>query len=244
MPVHDWAKVPAGTFHHFHTLWLTEISNALNAGILPRGYYAMAEQVAGGLQPDVLALEEILEEPVAAQATGSTATMLLAAESPPQVRYTIEDESLVYALKADHLAIRHVSGDRVVGFIEIVSPGNKHSATMLKQFFDKLSDALSSGCHLLVIDLHRPSKFDPEGLPAAFWGATTPSLRADEPFSLSAYRAGAKPTAHVEPVGLARTLPDFPLFLTADQYVYVPLETAYQAAWRGMPQRWKRVIDT
>jgi hypothetical protein len=33
MPVHDWAKVPAGTFHHFHTLWLTEISNALNAGI-------------------------------------------------------------------------------------------------------------------------------------------------------------------------------------------------------------------
>jgi hypothetical protein len=103
MPVHDWTKVPAGTFHHFHTLWLTELSNALNAGVLPRGYDAMAEQVAGGPQPDVLTLEaEELEAPLESGGAAATATVLLTTQSPPQVRYAIEDEALIYALKADH----------------------------------------------------------------------------------------------------------------------------------------------
>lgn len=244
MPVHDWTKVPAGTFHHFHTLWLTELSNALNAGVLPRGYYAMAEQVAGGPQPDVLTLEaEDLEAPLESGGAAATATVLLATQSPPQVRYTIEDEALSYALKADHLAIRHVSDDRVVAFIEIVSPGIKASATMLKQFFDKLADALARGCHLLVIDLHPPGKNDPEGLPAAFWGGETPGVSTDEPLTLSAYQAGPQPTAHFEPVAVGASLKDMPLFLTSERYVKVPLEKAYQDAWRGVPDRWKRVIE-
>jgi hypothetical protein len=46
MPVHDWARVDAGTFHTFHTVWISEIMKALNAGLLPAGYYALAEQVA------------------------------------------------------------------------------------------------------------------------------------------------------------------------------------------------------
>ena len=36
MPVHDWTRVDAGTFHAFHTLWIGEIMKALNAGLLPR----------------------------------------------------------------------------------------------------------------------------------------------------------------------------------------------------------------
>jgi hypothetical protein len=57
MPVHDWTCVPAGIFHHFHQQWMTAISNALNAGRLPPGYYALAEQIAGDMVPDVLTLE-------------------------------------------------------------------------------------------------------------------------------------------------------------------------------------------
>ena len=56
MPVHDWTRVIAGTFHHFHHEWISCISRALNSGLLPSEYYAMAEQITGGLGPDVVAL--------------------------------------------------------------------------------------------------------------------------------------------------------------------------------------------
>jgi hypothetical protein len=56
MPVHDWTRVSAGTFHTFHTSWMTELLRGLNNGLLPDGYYAMSEQVAGETGPDVLTL--------------------------------------------------------------------------------------------------------------------------------------------------------------------------------------------
>jgi hypothetical protein len=34
-----------------------------------------------------------------------------------------------------------------------------------------------------------------------------------------------------------------PLFLEAGWYVRVPLEETYQQAWRGVPDRWRRVIE-
>src|ERR1700720_2184639 len=56
MPMHDWTRVEAGIFHAFHHDWITEISRALNRGLLPAAYYALPEQFAGGLGPDVLTL--------------------------------------------------------------------------------------------------------------------------------------------------------------------------------------------
>jgi len=38
MPVHDWTKVGAGTYHNFHYRWITSIMDQLNSGILPSGY--------------------------------------------------------------------------------------------------------------------------------------------------------------------------------------------------------------
>src|ERR1044071_2232336 len=57
MPVHDWSRVDANVFHHFHQRWTIAICDALNAGLLPSGYSALVEQRAGGLAPDVLTLE-------------------------------------------------------------------------------------------------------------------------------------------------------------------------------------------
>ena len=37
MPIHDWTRVDAGIFHHFHYQWISTISNALNGGLLPNG---------------------------------------------------------------------------------------------------------------------------------------------------------------------------------------------------------------
>lgn len=43
MPVHDWTRVDAGTFHAFHTAWITHLSETLNGGLLPPDYYIPLE---------------------------------------------------------------------------------------------------------------------------------------------------------------------------------------------------------
>ena len=57
MPIHDWTRVEAGTFHDFHQGWTIEIRNKLNSGVLPDGYFAMADQRVSGPEPDVVALK-------------------------------------------------------------------------------------------------------------------------------------------------------------------------------------------
>ena len=56
MPIHDWTRVDAGTFHAFHTAWVTHLSETMNGGLLPSGYYAMPEQHVGRSIADVLTL--------------------------------------------------------------------------------------------------------------------------------------------------------------------------------------------
>ena len=46
MPIHDWARVPAGLFHHFHQHWACALCDALNRGRLAHGYSALIESDA------------------------------------------------------------------------------------------------------------------------------------------------------------------------------------------------------
>lgn len=57
MPMHNWSNVNAGIYHNFHYLWLSTITNRLNAGLLPEGTIAMAEQFISGREPDVVTLQ-------------------------------------------------------------------------------------------------------------------------------------------------------------------------------------------
>ena len=61
--------------------------------------------------------------------------------------------------------------------------------------------------------------------------------------TLASYWAKTPITAYVEPISVGCPLRDMPLFLTPDHYIYVPLEETYMAAWRGVPRRWRRVIE-
>ena len=56
MPIHDWTRVSAGVYHNFHQDWTIEICRTLNRGVLPDGFYAMADQRVSGPEPDVIAL--------------------------------------------------------------------------------------------------------------------------------------------------------------------------------------------
>jgi hypothetical protein len=247
MPIHDWTRVTAGTWHDFHLAWIAEIRNALNGGILPADYYAQAEQIAGPFGPDVLTLQ--MPDMPSNGATGlpsNTSGGVAVSVVPPPMRMTAEAEMNDYVLKRRTLVIRHASGDRIVALLEIVSPGNKASRHGLRSFVEKAVEALYHGYHLLLIDLFPPGPRDPNGIHGAIWAEISDEpfvLPANEPLTLAAYSAGPCKRAYVEPTAVGRELIDMPLFLEEEIYVNVPLEATYQAAYRGVPRRWQRVLE-
>jgi len=247
MPIHDWTRVTAGTWHAFHLSWIAEIQLALNGGLLPADYYAQAEQIAGPLGPDVLTLQ-MPDTPVngAADQPSNSGGGVAVSVAPPRMRMTAEAEMNDYVLKRRTLVIRHASGDRIVALLEIVSPGNKASRHGLRSFVEKAVEALYRGYHLLILDLFPPSRRDPNGIHAAIWSEFSDDsfeLPAGEPLTLAAYSAGPRKRAYVEPTAVGRELIDMPLFLEDEIYVNVPLEATYRAAYRGVPRRWQRVLD-
>lgn len=216
MPIHDWSRVVAGVFHHFHLSWTQEVARALNGGGLPPDFYALAEQAAG------------------------------VANAPSEVEFTAQSELDYYTRKQDHLTIRHANDDRVVALVEIVSTGNKGTKRHLHEFVENASIALFKGLHLLVVDLFSPGTRDPNGIHAAIWDEIDGDSQhhsADKPLTLAAYDAGPPVTAYVEPVAVGDVLPEMPLFLRPGHYVNVPLEATYQRAYESVPGRWRRVLE-
>jgi Protein of unknown function (DUF4058) len=237
MPIHDWTRLEPGDFHDFHQCWVVEIRNALNGGLLPSGYMAMAEQVTGRPIPDVVTLHTrtLKDEP------GGIAV----AAAPPTARVISRFEKINYARRTDRVVIRHGRGT-VVAIIEILSPGNKDSRNAIRTFVEKAADILNQGVNLLVVDLFPPTPRDPQGIHKAIWDEF-----GDEPFELppgksltvASYIGGDLPTAYVESVGLGETLPSSPIFLSETRYIPAPLEATYMRAWAVFPALLKEIID-
>jgi hypothetical protein len=253
MPVHDWTRVPDGTFHHFHVAWISLLADALNRSLLPSGYYAMAEQVAG-IIPEVLtlqAIDDVSEDEVEDQTNGNGGVLVAASPPKTSVIARLQLEQSIYAAKANRLAIRHQSHDRVVAILEVISAGNKSSNAAFEQFLKNADAALWEGIHLLVIDLHPPTRRDPDGIHGAIWE----SLGGDEPYkrpahkpltlaSYSAYSLGYPIQAFVEPIAVADVLQPMPLFLTSGRYINVPLEPSYMDAVSRVPDRARKPLET
>ena len=238
MPIHEWTRVEAGIFHHFHQCWVVAIGNALNAGLLPPGYMALAEQVTGRPIPDVVTLQ-------ARDPKGLTEGGIAVATAPPSARMIAKIERVNYAKRADHVVIRHGRG-KVVAIIEIVSPGNKDSRVALRSFVEKAADILNQGVNMLVVDLFPPTPRDPLGIHKAIWdelGDQPFEAPPGKPLIVASYQGGDIPTAYVEPVGLGDTLPSLPIFLSETRYIPAPLEETYQHAWAGFPAMLKELIE-
>jgi hypothetical protein len=239
MPIHDWTRVPAGLFHHFHQSWSIRIVDALNAGILPRGVAALVEQRAGLREPDVLAIESRRWRDE--NGNGGVATA-----QPPATRIVRRSTKEIYSARANRIVVRHHLG-RIVAVIEIISPGNKDSRAALRDFVDKSIDLLREGIHVLVVDLFPPTPRDPQGIHKAIWDEIE-----EEEFhfpdgkdrTLVSYETGAQRVAYIEPVAVHDLLPDMPLFLQNNLYVMVPLEATYQTAWNTLPEELRIAVET
>jgi hypothetical protein len=232
MPIHDWTRVEAGTFHDFHQGWTIEIRNTLNSGVLPDGYFAMADQRVSGPEPDIVALRLRGPEP-----TGG----LVVAETPPRIKQAarVETEAAFYARKANRIAIRQGLG-RVVAMIEVISPGNKDSKHAIASFVARAVDFIRNGIHFLVVDPFLPGPRDPDGIAQAIWdqlvGEQLENHPAGEALSVAAFDAGETLIAYVDSLAVGDPLPEAPLFLAPGWYVNVPLEETYRASWEVTPR--------
>jgi uncharacterized protein DUF4058 len=239
MPVHDWKRIESGLFHHFHQRWTAELCDRFNGGGLPSGYYALIEQRAGFVVPDVLTFERLPPSK-----SKSTKGGLAVASTPPKTRFVMSADSERYAAKANRISVRHPLGD-VVAVLEIVSPGNKDSRSSLRSFVEKSVELLNRGIHLLVIDLLPPTKHDPQGIHGAIWEEIRDEpfeLPPDKPLTLVSYSAGPPKQAFVEPVAVGDALLSMPLFLAADVHVPVPLEETYERTWSLCPEPMRELL--
>lgn len=247
MPVHDWARVQAGIFHAFHVAWIPQMQEVLNNGLLPKGYYALAEQHVGRKIADLLTLHagypSLDWPPSLPPADGGT----LLAEAPPKVR---RKQSIKADLRSRQrsLAIRHVSGHHLVAIVEIVSPANKDRSETVKEFAEKVGAMLHAGIHVLVVDLFPPGLHDPQGMHDAILQCLNSyeeryDLPADEPLTLASYVAGPCVDVYLEHLAVGGVLPDMPLFLHPERFINVPLESTYQQAYRGVPEFWRDVLE-
>ena len=237
MPIHDWTRVDAGIFHHFHHGWIDETAGILNSGVLPRDYYALAEQITGGFGPDVLTLSHPVTGSLGSETKPSSGGIAVASR-PPKARFHARTEMDLYASKAKAIVIRHRSGHQVIAMIEIVSPGNKNSRSVFAAFVRKADQAILAGVHLLIVDLYPPTPRDPEGIHRAIWGQGRDgdfALPEDKPLTCVSYVGYPAVEVFLEPVAVGDTLPSMPLFLSSENYVSVPLEQTYNRAWESIP---------
>jgi hypothetical protein len=240
VPIHDWTTVKAGTFHNFHLLWMSNLTNRLNAGLLPPRFLAMVEQIVGEPEPDVVTLHA---RPRPRPEGGGVAM------APPRPKATFVlsalQDSERYARKANRIAIHHELGD-VVAVLEIVSPGNKESKHAIRAFVEKAADLIRQGVNLLVVDLFPSSPRDPRDAHKAIWDEITDQpfgLPAGRPLTLASYQTAPTQTAYVEPVAVGQPLPDMPLFLYDEHYVNVPLEETYQTTWNVLPVEIRQLLE-
>src|SRR5579883_36818 len=137
MTVHDWTRADGGLFHAFHSAWVIHLSEGLNAGILPDGYYARPEQHVGrAVAPDVLTLRSPGRNGNGAL-PGPPAGAVAVADAPPRVRTTRRLRPGA-SPRQRMVVVRRTGSDDVVAVIEVVSPANKDRDEHVLAFVGKV----------------------------------------------------------------------------------------------------------
>ena len=239
MPIHDWTRVPAGLFHHFHQDWSIEVARELNRGRLPKGFSALVERRPGPREVDVLTIDSTRSGAESGSDRG------VALVDPPAARIVRRSTKQIYAGRANRIVVRHHLG-RMVAVIEIVSQGNKDSRAALRDFVEKIIELLQAGNHVLVVDLFPPSARDPWGIHKAVRDEIEEeefTFPAEKDRIVVSYETGGQRVAYIEPVAVGDELPDMPLFLASGLHIPVPLEPTYRAAWEASPEDLRRAVE-
>jgi hypothetical protein len=216
MPIHNWTRVEANLFHDFHQTWVVAIRNALNGGLLPKGYRVLIEQHAPALVPDILARHVMRAQEESMAARGNRITIR---HSRGQVVCVIE------IVSPGNKNSRHALRVFVEKCIEFL----KYGVNLLVVDLFPPSKRDPQGIHKAIWDEIEETPFE---------------LPPNQPLTLAAYIAGLPKTACIEPIGFGEIISDMPAFLDERHHVDVPLEATYLATFATYPEDMREELET
>jgi hypothetical protein len=215
MPLHDWVRVDAGLFHHFHQRWIAALCDALNAGAVPPGYVALADQGVGRLAPLRARFVMELEEDTYARRAN-------------RIRIQHRHGEVVAVLEIVSPGNKN-SRNGLRAFVRKASDLIWQGIHLLVVDLFPPSERDPQGIHQAILEEIGDRSFE---------------LPADKPLTVAAYRAIPTKIAYVEPVAVGDDLPPMPIFLTESDYILAPLEETYRASWAVFPADFKELLET
>ena len=112
-------------------------------------------------------------------------------------------------------------------------------------FVAKVTTARDAGVHVVVLDVLPAGRFDPAGLPGAVWadvGNGGYQLPAAKRLTCASFIARPAYEVYADHLAPGDLLPATPLFLTAGEYVPLPLGPTYLAAFDSIPEHHRNVL--
>ncbi len=224
MPLHDWSRVDAGVFHDFHLAWVCELRRALNTAVEREANYALIEEHRDRDLHDVVA-----------RCHAPDPVLPIAPE---------RGEAAHYAFRKRTLTVRDDQSHQATALVQIVTPGDKWSASSMLAFNERTSAAWNRGLQLLVLDILPATPGVGIGIHSA-----TPDIKYKPPpgthGTLISHINGPVQSVAIEPVAVGQPLPEMPLSFHTDGVVLfpVPLEATYTAAFAGIPKVYRDILD-
>ena len=246
MPMHDWTRVDSWVYHDFHTGFIVSLCRGINER-LPAKYYAMKEQSLNVMIPDVMTLERsdsVDDEPSTTTLDNSYHTSAVL----PCVQ-VIDRVNVNVGFKQKRIVVYRKEDDRVVGIVELVSPGNKSSRVEYRRFVRKIVDAVDGGLHALIIDPFPAILANDRGIHNIIWrqlGGKRRKQQQDQPLTYVSYESDSNSFSHrcfLQPGRVGEPLPEMPLFLKTEQYIVVPLEECYETAMRDVVPKYRKILE-
>jgi hypothetical protein len=244
MPLHDHFHLPGSRlpWETLHGGWLSELAGRINE-YLPDGYIALDRmRIDGGLQVDVGVEEGYEDPPVDSDETNGTNGGVGAVVATARSVYTPPDATGTAEYQFPDVVELRVLSDRsegrLVGAVELVSPGNKDRGTKRDAFVAKCIDYIAGGACVVVVDVitERRSNLHNE-IVARIGGSAALELPEDVFLYAATYRPVIRKKKSqidvwVNPLTVGGVLPTMPLRLVGNLFVPVELEWAYTEACR------------
>jgi hypothetical protein len=224
---------PGRSWESFHGIWIAQLVGQLNMRPLPSRFIAEGDVHTGlTVAVDVATFER--DEPSGDSPNGPVAVAVWA---PPKPQVVVPVN--ITTLQAFELRVYDLeSARRLVGAVELVSPGNKDRPETRRAFLDKCATYLREGVSLGIVDVvtTRQHNFHAELMEVLNAGETAVSAVTTDLYGV-AYRVhpvGKRTELEMWPsaLTLGEPLPSLPLWLTESFCVPLELEPAYQTACR------------
>jgi Protein of unknown function (DUF4058) len=234
MPLFDHFRPPVEydlPWESLHSAWATYLATSLNQRWLTRDFIALEHTHAGPfVEIDVGTFERPgrTTHPGMTNGGGGVATVA-ETYAPPQALAAIP------AVFPDRFEVRVYTtrdGRRLVGAIELISPGNKDRPEERQAFLAKCANYLFQGVSVVVLDIVTTRQANMHNELLRWLNAPAGLLPDEAPLYAAAYRPvlrGDVPQIDVwaQPCAVGAPLPTMPLRLTGDLFVPVEFEATY-----------------